>query len=263
MNLYESIVKEATLKESEKKELQELKKDVDFLEEKLKDPKTHSDEQSEIRNDISDDKRRISELASKQTLTESNNDIVVAMECNRVGYGPDQVMNDSMTVGELIRCLEGFDSDMKIVTSHDDGYTYGPIYSSDFREENAYDDDDDEEIEEAEESKPKDEYSDWIKKKLASEDLDEIIWAAVCSGDLGFIRNAYETKQIKPNERRYERFGGKTSYIMGALRNNEYDMVDLLKDFGETIMKDELPEYRKLMGARYYDDELTKGNFID
>ena len=79
----------------------------------------------------------------KEVLKESS-EMCVAMECSRTGYGPDQVVGDSLTVNELIDVLNGFDGDMKIVTSHDNGYTYGPISYGDFEEINVSDDEESE-----------------------------------------------------------------------------------------------------------------------
>lgn len=66
--------------------------------------------------------------------------IALLLEANRTGYGIDQIRN-TMTVGELIEYLEGFDEDMKIYISNDNGYTYGGITYNDFREEE-YDEED-------------------------------------------------------------------------------------------------------------------------
>ena len=57
---------------------------------------------------------------------------VVVIEAIRQGYAIDQVIDRTMTVGELIYLLESrFDDDQPIVFSHDGGYTYGAL-----REEN-------------------------------------------------------------------------------------------------------------------------------
>lgn len=53
---------------------------------------------------------------------------VVVIEAIRQGYAIDQVVNRTMTVGELIYLLESrFDEDQPIVFSHDGGYTYGAL----------------------------------------------------------------------------------------------------------------------------------------
>ena len=60
----------------------------------------------------------------------------------REGYGTDQI-DETMTVGELIRYLEGHDEDTKIYLAFDNRYTYGAILESRFE-----DDDNDDEDEE-------------------------------------------------------------------------------------------------------------------
>lgn len=66
------------------------------------------------------------------------------LEARRTGYGPDQI-GHTMTVGDLMEYLEGFDKDMPVITSHDNGYTFGPILEFDFRESDDEDEDEDEE----------------------------------------------------------------------------------------------------------------------
>lgn len=48
----------------------------------------------------------------------------------RNGYGPDQC-GRTLTVGELIEILEGFDSDRPVFLRNDNGYTYGSITERD------------------------------------------------------------------------------------------------------------------------------------
>lgn len=57
----------------------------------------------------------------------------IIIETTRAGYAPEQV-GRTMTVGELIAILEEFDPDTPVVTSHDRGYTYGPVRESDIHE---------------------------------------------------------------------------------------------------------------------------------
>lgn len=52
----------------------------------------------------------------------------------RSDYSPFEAANKSITVCELIYILENFDENCKIVTSHDNGYTYGNITSNDLDE---------------------------------------------------------------------------------------------------------------------------------
>lgn len=56
------------------------------------------------------------------------------IEGNRSGYGPDQIENQTMTVGELISMLEDFDPDSLVFISNDRGYTYGHIGQYDMQE---------------------------------------------------------------------------------------------------------------------------------
>lgn len=51
----------------------------------------------------------------------------------REGYGTDQIRK-TMTVGELIAFLEGYDEDTPIYLSFDNGYTYSGITEGRFEE---------------------------------------------------------------------------------------------------------------------------------
>lgn len=55
------------------------------------------------------------------------------IETFREGYGIDQV-RETFTVGELIEFLEGYDEDMPVYLSFDNGYTYGGITPRMFEE---------------------------------------------------------------------------------------------------------------------------------
>lgn len=85
----------------------------------------------------------------------------------------------------------------------------------------------------------------------------ENLWSAVCNNIQWYVKNYFNKHLGEPNQR-YDRFGYKNSLIMGALRNNNYDMVNLLKSFGETILVDELDEYKSLMAKKTYEDDITK-----
>lgn len=52
------------------------------------------------------------------------------IEGNRNGYAPDQC-GRTLTVGELISILEGYDEEMAVYIRNDNGYTYGSIRGSD------------------------------------------------------------------------------------------------------------------------------------
>lgn len=68
----------------------------------------------------------------------------ITLETKRNGYAPDQC-GKTMTVQELIDCLEEFDPDAKVYFSNDNGYTYGNISEWDFNEKYEEDDEDAEE----------------------------------------------------------------------------------------------------------------------
>lgn len=51
---------------------------------------------------------------------------IVIIDAIRDGYGVEQI-NNTMSVGELIACLQEFDENAKVYLSHDNGYTYGGI----------------------------------------------------------------------------------------------------------------------------------------
>jgi len=58
----------------------------------------------------------------------------VFLTANRNGYAPDQC-GGTMTVGELIRFLEGFDEESEIYVESDKRYTFGSINVWDFSDE--------------------------------------------------------------------------------------------------------------------------------
>lgn len=51
---------------------------------------------------------------------------VIIIEAQREGYSINQLYK-TMTVGELIQELSGYDEDTPIYFSHDNGYTYGSL----------------------------------------------------------------------------------------------------------------------------------------
>jgi hypothetical protein len=57
----------------------------------------------------------------------------VIIEARRETYDMDAI-GCSMTVGDLIKLLSEFDENAEVVLSHDNGYTFGGIYTSDFSE---------------------------------------------------------------------------------------------------------------------------------
>ena len=69
-----------------------------------------------------------------------NTEVIICPQ--RDAYSKRQ-LGSTMTVEELITCLEGFDKDAKVYFSFDSGYTYGRM-SEDIFEENTAEDEDDE-----------------------------------------------------------------------------------------------------------------------
>ena len=52
---------------------------------------------------------------------------MVTLETTREGYSPELVEHKTCTVVELIKFLEDYDPEEKIIFSNDNGYTYGAI----------------------------------------------------------------------------------------------------------------------------------------
>lgn len=55
---------------------------------------------------------------------------MVYIEAERDCYSPAEAAKKTMTVGELISLLDGYDENTPIILSHDNGYTYGWIKES-------------------------------------------------------------------------------------------------------------------------------------
>lgn len=53
----------------------------------------------------------------------------ISIEGNRTSYTPTDIVEKvgTLTVGELIEILSGFDEDLPVVLNNDNGYTYGEI----------------------------------------------------------------------------------------------------------------------------------------
>ena len=90
--------------------------------------------------------------------------------------------------------------------------------------------------------------------KYGKDELENL-WIAVCCNDIEFMKNYYANGGT-PNKR-YKKFNYDNSLIMGALRNKNYDMVDLLIRNGETLVAGEIDEYKRLMIVHNYNDNLT------
>lgn len=69
---------------------------------------------------------------------------ILILDAEREGYSVKQI-NRTVTVGELIGILTGYDEDTPIYLSHDRGYTYGGIRESRFHIEKPEDEDQEDE----------------------------------------------------------------------------------------------------------------------
>jgi hypothetical protein len=58
------------------------------------------------------------------------------LDSKREGYDPEQC-GGTMTVGELVAFLEGFDENTEIYIRNDGGYTYGSITADSFEDDYA------------------------------------------------------------------------------------------------------------------------------
>lgn len=90
----------------------------------------------------------------------------------------------------------------------------------------------------------------------------EYLWDAVCNNRFKVVKNYFESGK-EPNKR-YPRFGKMHSLIMGALRNGNKDMVELLQSYGETVLPEEQDEYDEIMkhiNKNSYDESLKEEQF--
>lgn len=91
--------------------------------------------------------------------------------------------------------------------------------------------------------------------------VPEYLWTAVCTGNIKKVKEYFD-KGNKPNKR-YIRFGDEHSLIMGALRNQRYDMAKLLMSYGETILDDEKPEFDKFYADALKESKELKEDWND
>jgi len=56
---------------------------------------------------------------------------IITLDTRRRHYGKEDAAVSSITVEELIEVLSDFPQDAKIITGHDNGYTFGQIYERD------------------------------------------------------------------------------------------------------------------------------------
>ena len=69
----------------------------------------------------------------------------VTIEASRTTYSAKDILDRTMTVGELIAMLEEFDEDTPIIISNDNGYTYGGIHAYDIGFDSIEEEDEDNE----------------------------------------------------------------------------------------------------------------------
>jgi hypothetical protein len=70
---------------------------------------------------------------------------VLMIDGRRNDYSANNLVNKTMTVGELVSYLDGFDSDMPVLLSNDNGYTYGKITDNGIWEEEVEEDEEEDE----------------------------------------------------------------------------------------------------------------------
>ncbi len=70
---------------------------------------------------------------------------VLMIDGRRNDYSANNLVNKTMTVGELVSYLDGFDSDMPVLLSNDNGFTYGKITENGIWEEEVEEDEEEDE----------------------------------------------------------------------------------------------------------------------
>ena len=76
-----------------------------------------------------------------------------------------------------------------------------------------------------------------MERRKEYEEEISILWNAACSGDMKILRYGLGMLNC-----RYEAFGKEHSLIMGALRNNQLEVVEYLVSNGATVTKEEKEE---------------------
>lgn len=66
----------------------------------------------------------------KPNKKELHNMEYIEIGARRDAYSVEDIIKRTLTVGELIEILEGFDESSPVVLSHDGGYTYGALHES-------------------------------------------------------------------------------------------------------------------------------------
>ena len=70
---------------------------------------------------------------------------VLMIDGRRNDYSANNLVNKTMTVGELVSYLDGFDSDIPVLLSNDNGFTYGKITDDGIWEEEVEEDEEEDE----------------------------------------------------------------------------------------------------------------------
>lgn len=60
---------------------------------------------------------------------------IIYIEGRRSAYGPEDLLDRTMTVRELIEYLEQYEDDSPVMLRNDNGYTYGHIDYNSFSEQ--------------------------------------------------------------------------------------------------------------------------------
>ena len=97
--------------------------------------------------------------------------------------------------------------------------------------------------------------------KASRENASEYLWTAVCTGNINQVKKYYENGGM-PN-RKYPRFGTDHSLIMGAVRNRNFEMANLLADYGENVSKEEAREILSILGNAQLDLETKSAYGIN
>lgn len=51
----------------------------------------------------------------------------IKIEATRAAYRPEDVIDETITMGELAEWAQEYPEDWTVILSHDNGYTYGPL----------------------------------------------------------------------------------------------------------------------------------------
>ncbi len=154
----------------------------------------------------------------------------VEIGARRDAYSVEDIINRTLTVGELIEILEDFDESTPVVLSHDGGYTYGAIHASRITaEETDAEMDEDYEEEELKADDLFDESWDNSDSKNLNEEClhcddddnenDDEDDKLECDDDFGEHENSYNVDEAYSFKGLNDIFGGKT--LAESLRPRE------------------------------------------